>query len=539
MSALALNVSAMPSTDFDAADLPSGTPASRFFRYVRGSAAEDGHLFPRDGASIPLRLLIDASTLPLDLLNDTDFVDVINRPEVEPYLCWLKADRDTESVRLWRDAIREFASTEIGFVDLESCSRMGDSVSFRAKTTFIQGSTMSIRSANFFPVYQQLDEHAHPDVEITMADRIRTAVFAASATSMEAHALVTGMKTVGRVGVGENDLLALCSADDAIGLIGHYLRMTGSRHFKIADGGRRSYTLKTLKGFYSTCVEVNSPMAHLLNFAAAHVLQDQAVVDGTFTIIARLERAARAVDELLRFMTRLSPGRLDDDTAEEIAEAFDRELLYISAVLDSCGRMFAARIGTEVASKGRYSLQSQTTFTKIIDPHYGDSPLLARLHELQPMMHFAHELRNKIHDTTLQSVHSYSRSYGGSRSATITLDLLPHTVSDTRELGIYVPQSDFPSAKDQAVVADLPTLATVLLRRAMEFVNTFLFMIASEKPSAAPNAAKVLGAMATGSDQALTVGETPALIGRLFGWDVPQPFKTSVASLHTSPARQV
>lgn len=72
-----------------AEDLPSGTPARRFCRYVRGTGGSDKPLFPRDGTIGELALAIDIATLPEALLEDEDFMAVLQRPDIRIQLIHL------------------------------------------------------------------------------------------------------------------------------------------------------------------------------------------------------------------------------------------------------------------------------------------------------------------------------------------------------------------------------------------------------------------------------------------------------------------
>ncbi|HWF68172.1 MAG TPA: hypothetical protein VG187_01130 [Mycobacterium sp.] len=138
------------------------------------------------------------------------------------------------------------------------------------------------------------------------------------------------------------------------------------------------------------------------------------------------------------------------------------------------------------------------------------------------MFRFAHELRNSIHDSILEPVEVAIRQYGSAKAVALVLDELPYEVGHANELGIWQG-----STGSGAACADLPTLATGLLRNAMEYVNTFLLMVAIRKPSGAPDAAFSLGAGSVGSES-MPIHRIPHLIGRLFGWNVPQPFPRHV-----------
>jgi hypothetical protein len=503
-------------------ELPTDVALKPFTRYVHGPASDrDAPLFPRDGSSQGLRVVVDIGSLPEEALHDHDFIDTLRRGEIETNVCWLSHEAD--QVQPWRDAVGDTSSSEIVFRDVTSAKQpFDDTAAFWIKTSYPKDSSKleSGSRAHFFPAFIDCDEHFHPASDISRSDRERLAVMVATTRALKGHLLVTGIQGAGRVEVSDNDSLAICDRDNAMAVIGHYLRSIESRIYRSTNNGRSKELLGSLKDFYSTCVEVNVPVAHVLNLAAALHLRDQRVVTGTYMVIARLERALRAVDDLLRSMTRVVGNKLDVDTSVELSEAFDRELISISAALDLCGRMLRDRLN--VGGGTRHSLQSVATFEKIINPYYATAPELPRLQELQPMFRFAHELRNSIHDSILEPAEVRIRQYGSAKAVALVLDEPPYQVGHAHELGIW----QGPTGSG-AACADLPTLSTGLLRNAMEYVNTFLLMVAIRKPSGAPDAAFSLGAGSIGSES-MPIHRIPHLIGRLFGWNVPQPFPRHV-----------
>jgi hypothetical protein len=493
--------------------LPTGVPRRPFTRYVHRPFEQQDPLFPRDGTAQLLRVIIDVGSLSEGLQSDEEFIGTVCRPEVEAFACCLSGEVEDMRVKTWREALRNTGFSEIAFRDLSSTARMLDAATFGVRTIYPPTSTIkeSGSRADFFPAFIDADEHCYPAGDIARADRERLAVFSAATRALSAHLLVTGTAGAGRVEVSQNDTLAICEAEGAMAVVGHYLRSIESRIYRSSVDGRRQHLLGSLKDFYGTAVEVNVPVAQVLNMAAATHLSDQRVVTATYTLIARFERALRAVDDLLRYMTQ----EFDVDTVVELSESLDRELINISAILDICGRMLRDRLN--VGGDTRLSLQSAATFEKIINPHYPDAPELARLQELQPMFRFAHEMRNSIHDSILEPHQVELRQYGGAKGVALRLEALPYSCSHADQLGIWR------GGSLGLAYADLPTLATGLLRNAMEFVNMFLLMVAIRKPVDAPDAAKSLGAgvLEGGS---MPIHEIPHLIGRLFGWQVPQPF---------------
>ncbi|MEZ5157667.1 MAG: hypothetical protein R2687_02430 [Candidatus Nanopelagicales bacterium] len=502
----------------NADELPIGTPEHRFCRYVRGGSGSSGPLFPREGAPGPLELALDVATLPERLLEDDDFMYALQRPDVSVQLIHFESEGEVPVVRAWKAALPDSDVAVIGFESVERASTMGDSVEFWVET-FHKGERRSVHRANFFPVYVDLDIAAGIGEPIPKGLRVRSAALAA-ACARSVHAIVSTMATVGRPDVAENDWIALCDPDGAVSLIGHYLRMSGSRRIWVTPDGRKKVGMQSLVGLYSTCIEVKIPFLRLMNQVAAFKFQDQEVVTATRTVDARLQRAARAVDDLLRALSRIEKGRLDEDSEEEISEAFDRELLYLIAAVDTLGRMHERCINTEV-SKPRSSLHSGATFKKLVDPYYPDTPELAKLHDLQLLMYFANQLRNYIHATRIDAAHAYTRDYGSGRTAVINIESLPSTLNHAHRLGIWRAARDPLSSGPDPVVADLATMATALLESAYEFVDLYCFMVLKEVPAGAPAPAPILTAPMI-VDGALTSRRVDQWIGRLFGWNVPE-----------------
>ena len=80
-------------------------------------------------------------------------------------------------------------------------------------------------------MYQQLDEQASPDglPPVTLDERHRAAAYAAACKAVGVDVIVTNMLTAGRSDVADNDLVVSVTPDEAVPLIGHYLRMTPTR----------------------------------------------------------------------------------------------------------------------------------------------------------------------------------------------------------------------------------------------------------------------------------------------------------------------
>ncbi|GAF46527.1 hypothetical protein [Rhodococcus wratislaviensis] len=463
-------------------------------------------------------MAIDIATLPAGLLEDEDFIAALQRPDVRIRLVHLASESALPGVTGWKGALPDTDVSVIAFDSVEGASTMGDAVEFGVSTSH-DGEVQSVHRAHFFPAHVDFDIAEGVEDPLPKELRVRTAALAAAARALEARAVVTAMPTVDRADVAENDWIAICDPDGAIALIGHSLRMSGSRRISVTPDGRGTVRLRSLVGLYSTCIEAKVPFLRLMNFVAATGFQDQEVVTATRTADARLQRAARAVDDLLRALSRIENGELDDDSEEEISEAFDRELLYIMAAVDTLGRMHERCINTAVA-KPRSSLHSRATFEKLIDPYYPDAPELPRLHDLQLILFFANQLRNYIHATRIDAVHAYTRDYGSGRTAVINLDVLPSRRDHAYNLGIWRAATEPTSPGPQPIVADLATMATALLESAFEFVNLYSFMVLKHTPVSAPSPALIFAKPMT-VDGPLKARRVDQWIGRLFGWSVP------------------
>jgi hypothetical protein len=138
------------------------------------------------------------------------------------------------------------------------------------------------------------------------------------------------------------------------------------------------------------------------------------------------------------------------------------------------------------------------------------------------MFRFAHEL------LTASTTPFWNPSRSGSASAEAPRQL-PWCSTSCRTRWGMLTNWGYGRAQ-QALGQHAPTFRLsrrVLLRNAMEYVNTFLLMVAIRKPSGAPDAVFSLGAGSVGSES-MPIHRIPHLIGRLFGWNVPQPFPRHV-----------
>jgi hypothetical protein len=196
-----------------------------FMRYVRAPLKEsDPPLFPLRPATRALRLGIDVGTVPGP--PDGYLTRFLTCDEIEVHLLVAKG----ESVPApWTELVPDAVVWEVGFTTVSEAGRWLDTVQFFVSTTFNKDE-WSQYTANFFPMYQQLDEQAAPAElpPLTLDERHRAAAYAAAAGAVKLDAVVTSMPTAGRADVGDNDVVVSVTPDEAVPLIGHYLRITSN-----------------------------------------------------------------------------------------------------------------------------------------------------------------------------------------------------------------------------------------------------------------------------------------------------------------------
>lgn len=87
-------------------------------------------------------------------------------------------------------------------------------------------------------MYQQFDaQTALPSADpLTLHQRHHAAAYAAAAAAVGIDAIVTNAPMAGRCDVADNDVVASVTPDDAVALIGHYLRMTQNPKVDVQRG---------------------------------------------------------------------------------------------------------------------------------------------------------------------------------------------------------------------------------------------------------------------------------------------------------------
>lgn len=476
--------------------IPSGQPAWRFMRYIR--PPEDrtklGSLYPLRPATRKIKLGIDVETVP-DPPGDLLTAFLTRDDLLEVHLILPEGEEVPAS---WTDLIPRAAITDIGFKSISEAGRWLDTAQFFVRTTFNEGK-WSRHTANFFPKYQQLDEQASSEglPPVSLTERHRAAAYAAACRAVGIDAIVTNMPTAGRSDIADNDLVVAVTPDEAVPLIGHYLRMTSNPVVMIERGsllGGGTWETTESAGTVVNLYDWGT-VSGLLYFDAgssfAAAAQGGPVAAEAFkSIRIRLSRAAKALDHLLAVLSNPLDGKRAEDVAEAAAEAFDRELLYLSAVYDIFGRAYQVMINHAIdQKKARGSLDSRAFVEKEVATQY-DATLLSDVKRLRVYAWLCKQLRNHIHDGILAVDPHPGRSYGSSKNVALNLGRIPElapgadndmTQAHYDALGVWQtePVSWF---EGSSMVADLATTGFTLMRTGLEYVEAFTKLIIRNRP---------------------------------------------------------
>jgi hypothetical protein len=346
--------------------IPSGQPTWRFMRYIRppdeGTKFEP--VYPLRAATRTIRLGIDVETVaepPEGLL--TGFLTREELIEVH-----LMVPKEQAAPATWTDLIPNAVIREIGFTSIGEVGRWLDTAQFSVATT-VNENEWSRHTANFFPMYQQLDEQASPKglPPLTLDERHRAAAYAAACKAVGVDALVTNMPTAARSDVSDNDLVVSVTPDEAVPLIGHCPRMTSNPVVTIERGPligggawETTESAGTVVNLYDWGTVSGLPYFDAASSFAATAKGGPDVAEAFKSIRIRLSRGTRALDHLLASLSNPVDGKRAADVNEAAAEAFDRELLYLSAVFDIFGRTYQAMINPALdQKKARGSLDSR------------------------------------------------------------------------------------------------------------------------------------------------------------------------------------
>ena len=512
--------------------IPNGQPNRRFMRYVRPPIQQsDTHspLFPLRPASRPLRLGIDVATVPA--VPAGYLARFLDREEIEVHLM---VQADSEVPPAWSDALPDAATHRLGFTSVENASRMGDTVQFWI-TTESPRKQQNTR-AYFFDVYQRLDADNAPQSSDPPAidQRHRAAAYAAGAAKVGIDVIVTNAATVGRADVADNDVVASVTPEEAVALIGHYLRMTANpvvnvRHGAMLGGGswQATESTATLKNLYDWGVVSAMPYFEFFEIIAKREA-DSATVNALESIRARISRAARALDHMLAALSNPVTGPHGPDVIETVAEAFDRELLYLAAAFDIYGRRYPLLVDPS-RSPIRQSLDGKGYLRDFVNKEY-DPEVLTDVSRLHVYASICKVLRNHIHDGILPVDQHPGRNYGNSLHVALNLDAMPelHPESDRRDkrleqvhydaLGVWRtdPVEMFAAS---TMVADLATAGVALLSAGLAFVEEFTKLILRNKPKVAAAPSPILGWVEPQPGEAKLQSPEGAVFHQaLFGW---------------------
>jgi hypothetical protein len=514
--------------------IPSGQPAWRFMRYIR---PPDGRtklepIYPLRPATRTIKLGIDVETVPEP--PDGLVTGFLTREELLEV--HLMVPNEEEAPATWTDLVPNAVIRDIGFKSISEAGRWLDTAQFAVHTTFNEDK-WSRHTANFFPVYQQLDEQASPEglPPLTLDERHRAAAYAAACKAVGLDAIVTNMPAAGRSDVADNDLVVSVTPDEAVPLIGHYLRMTSNpvvtfERGPLLGGGTWETTESagTVVNLYDWGTVSGLPYFDVASSFAAAAQGGPVAAEAFKSIRIRLSRAAKALDHLLAALSNPLDGKRVEDVAEAAAEAFDGELLYLSAVYDIFGRTYQAMINPALdQKKARGSLDSRAFVEKEVATQY-DASLLSDVTRLRVYAWLCKQLRNHIHDGILAVDPHPGRSYGSSKNVALNLGRIPEltpgadndmTQAHYDALGVWhtEPLSLF---EGSSMVADLATTGFTLMRAGLEYVEAFTKMIIRNKPR------KMLdGESAAAEEDSMRSGdsETNARPSRFLGCVQAQP----------------
>jgi hypothetical protein len=515
--------------------IPSGQPNNRFMRYVRPPVKDTEKLpalFPLQPATRPLRLAIDTTTVPVP--PEGYLSKFFGRDEIDVQLL-VPAGEETPAA--WLAALHEPLVRQVGFTSIENAGRELDTAYFWIKTE--TEPEMSNTRAHFFDVFQHLDaQSASGNADpIAIEQRHHAAAYAAAAAALGIDAIVTNAPSAGRSDVADNDVVASVTPDEAVALIGHYLRMTHNpkveiQRGRLVGGGiwERTESTATLANFYDWGVVSEMTYFDVFPNVAARE-GDSHTVSALKSIRTRLARAARALDEMLAALSNRLDRNRRADVVEAAAEAFDRELLYLAAAFDIYGRRFPLLIDpARDPSRFRFSLDGRGYVNDNLAREY-DATALADVTRLHVYAGVCKVLRNHIHDGILPVDHHPGRQYGNSMSVALNLDAMPELAPGAGNgmaqqhfdaLGVWRADSSEVFGSP-VLVADLATAGYTLMGAGLALIEAFTMLILRNKPQAAANPSRLLGCV-----QALPGETEPPLPERarfhsaLFGWHPAQ-----------------
>ncbi|WP_370185133.1 hypothetical protein [Rhodococcus wratislaviensis] len=466
---------------------------------------------------------MDLRTLGADPDSFIEAVQILRRPEVTPLLLVHRGD-DADVAARWMAALETDELHTIGYTDRESSGRIADSLEFWVRTTK-GGEAVASRRCGFFDVYALLDENESTVGGLTQDERWRTAALASTALRLGIDALVSTASTVGRSDVADNDLVAMIRPEELHAIFGHYLRMTGNLIVKHTREGMGTEIERapSVADLYHYGIDSYLPCLSLVQLTA-RLQGDAAVVSEVHSVFTRLRRAARAVDEVLAALSRTNgQGAPTVDTVEHVSEAFDRELLYLTAAFDTYGRLFRRLLDPgDNLRNGARSLHSKKLIDDYIEPNYPDHPALDAVRALQPYAFTCATLRNRIHESVLPTGAYLTRSYGGASTVAIDLseiDKLELDQDHVDRLGVWMSTPPNALLAPSRPVSDMATTAIGLLTAGLEYIDAFSRLILCTPPAAAPRANGLLGAAPATPEEQIPRSPEEQFYRDFFGWD--------------------
>ncbi|WP_232323072.1 hypothetical protein [Hoyosella altamirensis] len=487
-------------------------------------------LFPLRPATRRLRLGIDVTTMPTP--QDGLLSRFLGRDEIDVHLM---VSPDDSAPTAWIEVLGDPLIHQIGFTSVETAERWLDTLQFGVTTT---GKRESRRTnVRFFDVYQLLDERAAPpnSAPLTISQRHRAAAYAAAAAAVGIDALVTTAPTAGRSDVADNDLVASVTPDGAVALIGHYLRMTANPDIDVQRGSLvgggtfvKTESAATIENLYAWGVVAGMTYFDCLPMIAASQ-GDVETVTAVESIHVRLMRAARALDDMRAALSNPVRGKRRLDVVETAAEAFDRQLLYLSAAFDIFGRRYPLLIDpARNPQHFRHSLDRKGYVKEHLEKQY-DSGALADVERLHMYAGVCKVLRNHIHHGILSIDHYPGRSYGSRGIIALDFDAMPELMPEADErltqehydaLGVWRTRPRAAAGGAPAMVADLATAGSTLMGAGVALVEEFTKLILLNKPQNAVTASSpILGCIQAQPGEAEPgQPERAAFHQALFGW---------------------
>ncbi len=409
----------------------------------------------------------------------------------------------------WANLLPEPIVCDVDYSSVTEAPRLGEAIQVQVDTRSSQD-RWSRTAGHFFTGYQQRDEQTAPPSRpsLPLEQRHRAAAYAAAAGAVGLDVVVTNMETAGRSDVADNDIVISLTPEEAVPLIGHYLRVTSNPVVMVAR--RRLVGGGTWETTESTVTVVNlydwgtiSGLAYFdaASTFAAGVKGGPETAEPFKSIRIRLSRAARAFDHLLAALSNPLGGKRKEDVAEAAAEAFDRELLYLSAAFDIYGRTYQAMIDPAMnRKKARRSLDSREFINNEVRTQYDES-LMADVTWLRVYAWLCKQLRNHIHDGILAVDTHPGRDYGNTTVVALNVGLIPElapgadnemTQSHYDALGLWRTEPRWPSTVS-STVADIATTGFTLMRAGLEYVEAFTKLIIRNKPANAVSPNGFLG----------------------------------------------